>query len=128
MRKRIEPTIVEQAIENVAGFNQEFKKLEQQIILKGQRSSTLHNYIRRIASISLHFGKLPEQIDDDEINEYLTSLALNPKSPSLSNFKHAMYGLRYYYQPTPARLRLLAVSGSLFFVFDFLVFLNQGRQ
>jgi site-specific recombinase XerD len=58
----------------------------------------LHNYIRRIASISLHFGKLPEQIDDDEINEYLTSLALNPKSPSRSNFKHAVYGLRYYFR------------------------------
>lgn len=98
MRKRIEPTIVEKAIESVAGFNQVFKKLEQQVVLKGQSSSTLHNYIRRIAFISLHFGKLPEQIDDDEINEYLTSLALNPKSPSRSNFKHAVYGLRYYFR------------------------------
>jgi len=98
MRKRIEPTIGEKAIESVAGFNQVFKKLEQQVILKGQSSSTLHNYIRRIAFISLYFGKLPEQIDDDEINEYLTSLALNPKSPSRSNFKHAVYGLRYYFR------------------------------
>jgi len=98
MRKRIELTIVEKAIETVAGFDHVYKKLEQQVVLKGQSSSTLHNYIRRIACISLHFGKLPEQIDDDEINEYLTSLALNPKSPSRSNFKHAVYGLRYYFR------------------------------
>ena len=98
MRKRIEPIIVEQAIESVSGFDLVLKKLEQQVVLKRQSSSTLHNYIRRIASISMHFERLPEQIDDDEINEYLTSLALNPKSPSRSNFKHAVYGLRYYFR------------------------------
>jgi site-specific recombinase XerD len=98
MRKRIEPTTVEKAIDSVAGFDLVYKKLEQQVVLKGQSSSTLHNYIRRIASISLKFEKLPEQIEDDEINEYLTSLALNPKSPSRSNFKHAVYGLRYYFR------------------------------
>ena len=98
MRKRIEPTIIEQATESVTGFDLVLKKLEQQVVLKRQSSSTLHNYIRRIASISLHFGRLPEQIDDDEINEYLTSMALNPKSPSRSNFKYAVYGLRYYFR------------------------------
>jgi site-specific recombinase XerD len=98
MRKRIEPTIVEKAIESVTGFDRVYKTLQQQVVLKGQSSSTLHNYIRRIASISLKFGRLPEQIDDDQINEYLTSLALNPKSPSRSNFKHAVYGLRYYFR------------------------------
>jgi len=58
MIKRIEPTIVEKAIESVAGFNQVFKKLEQQVVLRGQSSSTLHNYIRRIAFISLHFSNM----------------------------------------------------------------------
>ena len=48
MRKRIEPTIVEKAIESVAGFELVLKKLEQQVVLKGQSKSTLQNYIRRI--------------------------------------------------------------------------------
>ena len=98
MRKRNEPTIVEKAIETIPGFNTVYQKLQQQVILRGQSKSTFHNYIRRIAQISLHFGKLPEQISDDEINEYLTSLALQSKSPSRSNFKHAVYGLRYYFR------------------------------
>lgn len=98
MRKRIEPTLVENAIQTVPGFEMVFKKLEQQVTLRGQSKSTLNNYIRRIATISLHFGQLPEQICDDDINQYLTTLALNPKSPSRSNFKHAVYGLRYYFR------------------------------
>ncbi len=92
------PTIVEQAILSVDGFEKVYKTFEQQVILKGQSKSTLNNYIRRIALISLHFGKLPEFVSDDEINELLISLALDPKSPSRSSFKHAVYGLRYYFR------------------------------
>jgi len=98
MKKRNEPTLVEKAILVVPGFDAVYKKLSQQVILRGQSKSTLHNYIRRIAAISLKFEKLPELISDDEINEYLCSLALDPKSPSRSNFKHMVYGLRYYYR------------------------------
>ncbi len=54
--------------------------------------------IRRIALFVLHFGKLPEQIDPEEINGYLVALARDPKSPSRSSFKHMVYGLRYYYR------------------------------
>jgi integrase/recombinase XerD len=95
---RTEPTLLEKAISVVPGFDVVFKKLNQQVTLRGQSQSTLNNYIRCIANITLHFGKLPELILDDEINEYLCALALNPNSPSRSNFKHAVYGLRYYFR------------------------------
>ena len=98
MKEVKESTIVGQAIETVEGFKEVYKKLHQQVTLRGQSRSTLENYIRRIAQISLQFGKLPEHIIDDEINEYLTGLALSSKSPSRSNFKHAVYGLRYYFR------------------------------
>ncbi len=51
-----------------------------------------------MALFVLHFKALPEQIDEDEINEYLVALARDPKSPSRSSFKHMVYGLRYYYR------------------------------
>ena len=98
MRKKTGLTIVECAIIAVPGFARVAKKLEQQVTLRGQSQSTLNNYIRRIAIISLHFDKLPEQIEEDEINEYLAALARDPKSPSRSSFKHMVYGLRYYYR------------------------------
>ena len=90
--------IVEQAKIAIPGFDQVAKKLEQQVILRGQSMSTLKNYIRRIALVSLHFGKLPHEIEEDEINEYLVGLARDPKSPSRSSFKHMVYGLRYYFR------------------------------
>lgn len=96
--KRNEPTIVQKAIQTIEGFDRVYKTLYQQTVLRGQSNSTLQNYIRRIAIISLHFNRLPEDISDDEINEYLTALALDPKSPSRSSFKHMVYGLRYYYR------------------------------
>ena len=98
MRKKTSLTIVERATITVPGFDKVLKKLEQQVTLRGQSKSTLNNYIRRIALISLHFGQLPDQIEDDEINEYLAALARDPKSPSRSSFKHMVYGLRYYYR------------------------------
>ena len=107
--KRSMPTIVEQAILSVDGFEKVYKTFEQQVILKGQSKSTLKNYIQKIARISLHFGVLPEFLSDDEINEYLTSLALHPKSPSRSSFKHAVYGLRYYFRMIGQTKRAIAL-------------------
>ncbi len=98
MRKKTGLTIVERAIITVSGFEKVAKKLEQQVNLRGQSTSTFNNYIRRIAAISLHFKKLPHHIEEEQINEYLVALALDPKSPSRSSFKHMVYGLRYYYR------------------------------
>jgi len=98
MRQKSGFTFVEQAITLVPEFEKVVHKLEQQVTLRGQSRSTLQNYIRRIALFVMRFEKLPEQIDPEEINEYLAALARDPKSPSRSSFKHMVYGLRYYYR------------------------------
>jgi len=72
--------------------------MQQQTILGGRSQSTLENYSRRIALVCLEFNRLPEDISEEEINEYLTGLAQMAKSPSRSSFKHAVYGLRYYFR------------------------------
>jgi integrase/recombinase XerD len=78
MRKKSGFTIVEQAIVLVPEFEKVVRKLEQQVTLRGQSKSTLKNYIRRIALFVVHFGKLPEQIDPEEINEYLAAWPATP--------------------------------------------------
>lgn len=98
MRKKSGFTMVEQAIALVPEFANVVSKLDQQVTLRGQSKSTLKNYTQRIALCVIHFGQLPEQIDPDEINEYLVGLARDPKSPSRSSFKHMVYGLRYYFR------------------------------
>lgn len=91
-------TIVERAMHEVRGFRKLYEELDDKIRLSGQSSSTLKNYARKLAQLSLHFGKLPQHVSDKEMNRYLASLARDSKSPSLSDFKFAVYGLRYCYR------------------------------
>lgn len=98
MRKKKSFTIVERAIILIPEFDGVVKRLTQQVTLRGQSPSTLNNYIRRIALFVINFERLPEQVTEDEANEYLVALARDPKSPSRSSFKHMVYGLRYYYR------------------------------
>jgi len=98
MRTKTSLTMTERAIAAVPEFEKVIAKLSQQVTLRGQSKSTMENYTRRIALFVIHFERLPEQVSEDEINEYLVSLARDPKSPSRSSFKHMVYGLRYYYR------------------------------
>jgi len=109
MRTKTSFTIVEQATIAVPGFEEVVKKMSIQVTLKGQSDSTLKNYIRQIALISLHFNRLPHEIEEDEINEYLVALARDPKSPSRSSFKHMVYGLRFYYRSLGMNKKAIAL-------------------
>lgn len=91
-------TIVEQAIHQIKGFRNLYQELDDKIRLSGQSVSTLKSYARKLAQLSLHFGKLPQHIGEKEINKYLASLARQSKTPSLTDFKFAVYGLRYCYR------------------------------
>src|SRR5665647_628615 len=91
MRKKSEFTILERAMQTVAGFDKVYHKMKQQTILGGRSQSTLDNYIRRIALVCLEYKRLPEEISEEEISEYLTGLAQMPKSPSRSSFKPVSY-------------------------------------
>ncbi len=101
--------IVDEAIHSISGFAKVFKVIHQNTVLRGQSKSTFENYLRRIALISLHFGRMPEDISDDEIKEYLTALALSSRSPSRSSFKHMVYGLRYYFRHIGLNKRAVAL-------------------
>ncbi|HIP49268.1 MAG TPA: integrase [Lutibacter sp.] len=98
MKSKRSFTIVERAIILVPEFQSVVKRLSEQVTLRGQSKSTLNNYIRRIALFVIHFEQLPDQVSEDEANEYLVALARDPKSPSRSSFKHMVYGLRYYFR------------------------------
>ena len=98
MKQKSEFSIISRAMATVAGFDRVYRTLEQQVLLRGQAKSTFENYIHRIAQVSLHFNRLPEEISADDLNEFLASLAVSAVSPSRSAFKHSVYGLRYYYR------------------------------
>jgi hypothetical protein len=74
-------TIVEQACHEVRGFRKLYEELDDKVRLSGQSQSTLKNYARKLAHLSLHFGKLPHFIDEKELNKYLASLVRQSKTP-----------------------------------------------
>lgn len=63
----------------------------------GRSASTLKNYSRYIARISLHYNALPTELSEDQIEDYLHGL-LRDSSPSESYFKHTVYGLRFLFR------------------------------
>lgn len=89
---------VEQACQQVIGFRDLYQELDDKVLFSGHSLSTLRNYTRKLAQLSLHFGKLPQDISEQEINKHLADLARQSKTPSRSNFKFLVFGLRYLYR------------------------------
>lgn len=90
--------LIESAKSEVKGFAEMYAKLEQKVILGGLAPSTLTNYGRCIAKISLYFHQPAIQLESEQIDGYLQFLLTSQKQPSKSYFKHTVYGLRYLYR------------------------------
>jgi integrase/recombinase XerD len=61
----------------------------------GRSQSTFNNYSRHVASISLYFGKIPTELDPEQVHDYLFYQQKKSKTPSQTYFKHCVYGLRF---------------------------------
>ena len=90
-------TLIARAKKEVPGFADHIGKFEHQITIKSYSESTVFSYSRAIAQISLYFKKSPLDLDADEINSYLYTLRQD-KDLSDTYFKHAVYGLRFFYR------------------------------
>lgn len=84
---------LEQACEAVP----EFKTISEQFLRKytiaGKSASCTRNYLMQISKLVLHFQCSPLDLSIDQLEEYLFLIAQNEK-PSMSSFKHLIYGLR----------------------------------
>jgi integrase len=63
--------------------------------IEGKSEGTITNYSRHVASMALHFGRIPLDLSVEEVHEYLYALQQRSKTPSQSYFKHTVCGLRY---------------------------------
>jgi site-specific recombinase XerD len=90
-------TLIDQAKRKVPGFIDHFKKFEQQAVIGGYSKSTIFNYSRAVAKVSLYFKKSLLDLDPDEVNQFLYALAKEKKASS-TYFKHTVYGLRFFFR------------------------------
>ena len=88
-------TILTMAQQRVEGFAGLYRRFERKMSIAGRSSSTITNYGRHIAAISLHFQCLPTELDQDQLEDYLYMLqSKEQRSPSESYFKFTVFGLR----------------------------------
>lgn len=90
-------TIVEQAQDKVPGFKEAYSKFIERVTIDQNSRSLITNYSRNLASLALHFGRVPHAINVDEINSYLYGICVNEKQ-SESYFKQTVYGLRHWFK------------------------------
>ncbi|MBB4803326.1 site-specific recombinase XerD [Flavobacterium nitrogenifigens] len=70
-------------------------RFERRISILGRSQSTFENYARHVAGISLYYGKVPTDLDPEQVHDYLFYLQKKFKSHSQTYFKHTVYGLRF---------------------------------
>ncbi len=98
MIKTKEPTLVQQACAKIPGFSELYARMERRITLDGKSESLLHNYSRQLAKIALHHNKMPGDLTNEELSQYLYEIAKGFKTPSDSYFKFVVYSLRYVFK------------------------------
>ena len=90
-----ENKLINQAKREVPGFTELLYRFERTISVLGRSRATFENYSRHVAAVSLYFGKLPTELDQEQMHDYLFYLQKKSKTPSQTYFKHTVYGLRF---------------------------------
>ena len=81
----------------MVGFSHAYSKFIERVTIDQCSHGLITNYGRSMAIIALHFNRVPHLVSVDEINSYLYSITVHQKL-SISYFKHAVYGLRYWFR------------------------------
>lgn len=71
------------------------QRFERNISILGRAPRTFDNYSRHVAAITLHFQRLPTELDPEQVRDYLYELQQRSKTRSQTYFKHTVYGLRF---------------------------------
>lgn len=72
--------------------------LEKSFAINGKATTTLNNYLRCLAHLTIYFESSPENLTEEQINDYLFYCQNLHRTPSESFFKHTIYGLRATYK------------------------------
>jgi site-specific recombinase XerD len=90
-------TIESDAISTIPGFRDGYAKFKERTTIDQCSQGMITGYGRSIASVALHFGRVPHDVGVEEINGYLYRIATHD-GMSVSYFKLAVYGLRYWFR------------------------------
>ena len=87
----------EEACNKVEGFREVCQTFTRKFTIAGKSESFVENYLLQISKLALFYERSPLDLSIEEVEEYL--LCIRAKAtPSLSTFKHLVYGLRQLYR------------------------------
>lgn len=81
----------------VPGFADAYQFFLEQVNSQQLSNGLRTNYGRSIAYVALHFNRLPHHISIDELNAHFYR-ATEVEGRSVSYFKHAVFGLRFWFR------------------------------
>lgn len=84
---------LQQACELVPEFKTISEKFLRKYTIAGKSESCTRNYLMQISKLVLHYKESPLNLSIDQLEEYLFYIRQH-ETPSLSSFKHLVYGLR----------------------------------
>lgn len=87
-------SFLEQACIAVPEFKSISDKFYRKYTIAGKSESCTRNYLMQISKMVLHFKTSPLELSIDQMEEYLFLLQQQENTPSMSSFKHLVYGLR----------------------------------
>lgn len=82
-----------EAVPEFKGLSEKFLR---KYIIAGKSESCVKNYLMQVSKIVLHFQCSPLDLSVDQMEEYLFYLRQH-ESPSMSSYKHLVYGLRAFF-------------------------------
>ena len=114
-----------QAKREVLGFEELIYRFERTVSVLGRSKTTFENYSRHIAAVAIYYGKIPTELDQEQIHDYLFYLQKKSKTPSQSYFKHTVYGLRFLLNPHCAERPNLGLKKNIFAKFQTILGLKR---
>ena len=85
-------------MERVPQFEVLVDKLTKSFSINGKAKSTLNNYLRCLAHLTIYYNTSAELLESTSIDDYLFHCQNLHKTPSESFFKHTIFGLRAAYK------------------------------
>lgn len=86
------------AREKINGFKTLLEDMQTSIQLSALSESTYFNYSRKLAQIVLYYKRMPEELSEQEVYDFLSIQMNGARSYSKSEYKHLVYSLRYYFK------------------------------
>ena len=91
-------TIIQQACQQVMGFEPFYQKFLRRMSINDRAESTCKNYARTLAVLALHYNAIPTTLTLEQIEEYLYLVRQQSETGSDNYFKFTIASLRFVFR------------------------------